>query len=354
MNINFKKRNFLLISTSMVLTACGGGSGQNNDASVVEKPTQEDILYQVYYQSPNISLNIYSDYFEITSYSILKNEFNFSKSHNQPLEQQILTETKILEKGTPQTNIVKRISSTQWLYERTADLKQNLNFEVVKLDGENIFDRMLPGYRENFDLIATPTRLDQDLIKFYQNYKDSVFPKDSYCYRLKETQWSQSFLESGLVFSPFSFFNEQKQQMLSRYNNLGEDKKYFKFLDTQWHGYNLISLDNLETGQTQSLLGNRDNQAADIQFVSSTLWNVDKNLNYEKSHLYSGGDTPIDLWMMQNQRLNIAKLEKGCFAFNTQAISAVKKLNLINWKQGDSSDVGQFLGARTWTYRLSE
>ena len=321
---------------------------------MVEKPAQEDVLYQVYYQSPNISLNIYSDYFEITKYSILNNEINFTKSHNQPLDSPILTETKKLEKGTPQTNIVKRISPTQWSYERTSDLNQNLSYQLVKLDGENIFDRVLPGYRVNFDLIATPTRLDQDLMKFYQNYKDSVFPKDSYCYRLKETQWNQSYIESKFSFSSFSSFNEQKQQILSRYNNLSEDKKYFRLLDTQWQGYNLISLENLATGETQNLLGNKDNQVADIQFTSSTLWDADKHLAFEKSHPYSRGDTPIDLWMLQNQRLNIAKLEKGCFAFNSQAINAIKKLNLINWKQGDSSDIGQFLGTRTWTSTLSE
>ncbi|MHA3982499.1 hypothetical protein ACXIJE_07865 [Acinetobacter venetianus] len=45
--------------------------------------------------------------------------------------------------------------------------------------------------------------------------------------------------------------------------------------------------------------------------------------------------------------MRIANLEKGCFAFNSQAIKTLKKLNLINWKQGDSSDVGQFFGSRT-------
>ncbi|KKW79806.1 hypothetical protein AAV96_06950 [Acinetobacter sp. AG1] len=353
MKINLNQCVFFIVSSSLLLTACG--SGQSNQSQVEEKPIQDNVLYQVYYQAPNISNDITNDFFEITKYSIQNNEINFTKSHNQPLDQVILTETKILEKGTLQPNIIKRISSTQWTYERTPELKQNLSFELVKLDGEKVFDRLLPGYRENIDLTShLDTRLDQDLIKFYQNYKDSVFPKDSYCYRLKETQWNQSFLESELVFSTFSFFDEQKQQMLSRYNNLGEDKRYFKFLDTQWHGYNLISLDNLETGETQSLLGNRDNLAADTQFSSNLLWSVNKNLAYEKSHLYSGGDTPIDLWMMQNQRLKIAKLEKGCFAFNTQAINAVKKLNLINWKQGDSSDVGQFLGTRTWVSHISE
>lgn len=353
MKINLNQCVFFIVSSSLLLTACG--SGQSNQSQVEEKPIQDNVLYQVYYQAPNISNDIINDYFEITKYSIQNDEINFTKSHNQPLDQVILTETKILEKGTPQLNIIKRISSTQWTYERTPELKQNLSFELVKLDGEKVFDRLLPGYRENIDLTShLDTRLDQDLIKFYQNYKDSVFPKDSYCYRLKETQWNQSFLESELAFSTFSSFNEQKEQILSRYNNLNEDKKYFKLLDTQWHGYNLISLENLETAETQSRLGNSSNQSANSKFIPNTLWDADKNLAYEKSHLYSGGDTPIASLLAQNQRLKIANLDKGCFAFNTQAIKAIQKLNMINWKQGDSSDIGQFFGQRTWSYTMNQ
>lgn len=354
MELNLKNKGIVIISTSLILTACGGGSDQSNESSVEGKPTQDDVLYQVYYQAPRISDNIIEDYFEITNYSIKNSQINFNKSHNEPLDKKILTATKVIEKGTPQTNIVKRISSTQWLYERTPELKQNLNFQLVKLDGENIFDRVMPGYRDHVDLTVNPERLDQNLIKFYSTYKNAVFPKNSYCYRLKETQWNQAYLESDFSFSDFSSFSEQKRQIVDLYNNLDEDKKYFRLLDTKWHGYNLIALENLETAETYSRLGNGENKSTNSQFISGQLWDADKHLAYEKSHPYQGGDTPIDLWLVQNQRLNIAKLEKGCFAFNSQAINAIKKLNLINWKQGDRSDVGQFFGLRTWTYTSKE
>ncbi|WDZ52410.1 hypothetical protein LF296_06445 [Acinetobacter vivianii] len=355
MKWNFKKKGICIIATGLVLSACGGGgSGHSDESKVEEKPTQEDGLYQVYYQAPRVSDHIIEDYFEITNYPIKNNQINFNKSHNEPLDQKILTETKAIEKGTPQSNVVKLLSSTQWLYERTPELKQNLNFQLVKLEGQNIFDRVMPGYRYHFDLTANPDRLDQNLIKFYSTYKNAVFPKGSYCYRLKETQWNQAYLESDFSFSYFSSFNEQKRQIVDLYNGLGEDKKYFKLLDTQWHGYNVIALENLETVETYSRLGNSQNHSTNSQFISGKLWDADKHLAYEKSHPYQGGDTPIDLWMKQNQRLNNAKLENGCFAFNTQAVDAIKKLNLINWKQGDSSDVGQFFGTRTWTYTINE
>ncbi|EMT0714054.1 hypothetical protein WMB97_003471, partial [Acinetobacter baumannii] len=48
------------------------------------------------------------------------------------------------------------------------------------------------------------------------------------------------------------------------------------------------------------------------------------------------------------QKLKIADLEKGCFAFNTQAAQAIQKLNLVNWKPGDSSVIAPFFGLRTF------
>ncbi|HDU8502404.1 TPA: hypothetical protein RG412_001991, partial [Acinetobacter baumannii] len=54
------------------------------------------------------------------------------------------------------------------------------------------------------------------------------------------------------------------------------------------------------------------------------------------------------------QKLKIANLEKGCFAFNTQAAQAIQRLNLVNWQQGDSSDIGPFFGRRNFVYDMSE
>ncbi len=90
---------------------------------------------------------------------------------------------------------MKRLTPSSWSYERIPNLKQNLKFEIVKLDGENIFDRVLPGYKEYKNLeTSLNNQLDNNLIDFYQNYKNVRFPKNSYCYRLKESQWNQSYI----------------------------------------------------------------------------------------------------------------------------------------------------------------
>lgn len=76
-------------------------------------------------------------------------------------------------------------------------------------------------------------------------------------------------------------------------------------------------------------------------------------LAYEKSHLYSADDGPLNnghALIALRQKLKIANLEKGCFAFNTQAAKAIQQLNLVNWKQGDSSDIAPFFGRRTFVY----
>lgn len=361
MKFNSKRiSGFLIFTSTIILAACGGeGSDQNTHDQAKNNLEKEDKIYQVYYQPSDISSGIYSDSFEITQYPIKNNEIFFAKSHNQPLETEILTEQKILNKGTLQTNIVKRLTPSSWTYELTPDLKQNLKFEIVKLDGENIFDRVLPGYKENKNLeTGLHNQLDKNLIDFYQNYKNVRFPKNSYCYRLKETQWNQSYISDISGFDSNPLFSEKKQSIVERYNNLGSDKKYFRLLNSQWYGYNLTVLENLETGDIQSALGNNNNQSAFfINFISSNLWNADKSLAYEKSHLYSIEDNPLNnvhSLIALRQKLKIANLEKGCFAFNTQAAQAIQRLNLVNWQPGDSSDIGPFFGRRTFAYDVNE
>lgn len=360
MKFNSKRiSGFLIFTSTIILAACGGeGSDQNTHDQAENNLEKEDKIYQVYYQPSDISSGIYNDSFEITQYPIKNNEIFFAKSHNQPLETEILTEQKILNKGTLQTNIVKRLTPSSWTYELTPDLKQNLKFEIVKLDGENIFDRVLPGYKENKNLeTGLHNQLDKNLIDFYQNYKNVRFPKNSYCYRLKETQWNQSYISDISGFDSNPLYSEKKQSIIERYNNLDSDKKYFRLLNSQWYGYNLIVLENLETGDTQSALGNNNNQSASMDFVSSNLWNADKSLAYEKSHLYSIEDNPLNnvhSLIALRQKLKIANLEKGCFAFNTQAAQAIQRLNLVNWQPGDSSDIGPFFGRRTFAYDVNE
>ncbi|MDU6100359.1 MAG: hypothetical protein E6657_06170, partial [Acinetobacter sp.] len=337
----------------------GEGSDQNIHDQAENNLEKEDKIYQVYYQPSDISSGIYSDSFEITQYSIKNNEIFFVKSHNQPLETELLTEQKVLNKGTLQTHTVKRLTPSIWTYELTPDLKENLKFEIVNLEGENIFDRVLPGYKENKNLeTGLHNQLDKNLIDFYQNYKNVRFPKNSYCYRLKETQWNQSYISYISSFNSNPSFSEKKQSIVERYNNLGQDKKYFRLLNSQWYGYNLTVLENLETGDIQSALGNNNNQSAFfINFISSSRWDADRNLAYEKSHLYSADDNPLNnvhSLIAFRQKLKIANLEKGCFAFNTQAAQAIQRLNLVNWQQGDSSDIGPFFGRRTFVYDMSE
>lgn len=228
----------------------------------------------------------------------------------------------------------------------------------MKLDGENIFDRVLPGYKENINLeMGLHNQLDKNLIEFYQNYKNVTFPKNSYCYRLKETQWNQSYISYISSFYANPAFSEKKQSIIERYNNLGLDKKYFRLLNSQWYGYNLTVLENLETGDTQSVAGNNNDQSASMEFVSSSLWDANKNLAYEKSHLYFIEDNPLNdvhSLIAFRQKLKIANLEKGCFAFNIQAAQAIQRLNLVNWQPGDSSDIGPFFGRRTFAYDVNE
>ncbi|ENW04113.1 hypothetical protein [Acinetobacter beijerinckii] len=344
---------FVLFS-GLLLTACGGGGG-NSQAKSTES---DEAIYQVYYQKPIISEGYIPESFEITKYSIKNNEINFTKSRNAPLDERILTEQKVFEINTPQTNIVKRASPTVWTYERLPELKQNLNFELVNLGGENIFDRVLPGYRDNIDFNKMDDRFNKELIAFNQHYKNSVFPNGSICYRLKQTQWNQPYISQISSFSN-SLFTLERDRVYSEYDNLSyslySNKDDYHLAWGEWHSYDWIFLlNNINIVDTIGVLGNIDNKSAPATFTQAIPWKVDNSLKYERESLKNieknTFDSPLAKEIIFNQKLRIASLEKSCFAYNSTAINAVKKLDLINWKQGDSSGIGQFFGMRTWIF----
>lgn len=353
----------LIIFSTLLLTACGGGSNQSNDKKSDDESSEQNALYKVYYQPSNVSLGLITDFFEITTYPIQGDQINFNKSHNQPLDRRILTESKILEVGTAQSNVLKRLTPIQWRYERTSELQQDLSFELVQLDGQNVFDRVLPGYRENIDLSTNETNgLNQNLIKFYQNYKDTVFPKNSICYRLKETQWNQNHITQVDSFDSPSF-TEVRERIVNQYEGLKyspiSNQSDYQLVWGNWHGYDWIFLlNNLDVEETVGTLGNVTDQSAYAIYISSQPWLAEQSLSYARDQLNSfekyDRDNQISQMIILGQKMRIANLEKGCFAFNSQAFKTLKKLNLINWKQGDSSDVGQFFGSRTIVDASSE
>ena len=84
----------LIIFSTLLLTACGGGSNQSNDKKSDDESSEQNALYKVYYQPFNVSSGLITDFFEITTYLIQDDQINFNKSHNQPLDRRILTESK--------------------------------------------------------------------------------------------------------------------------------------------------------------------------------------------------------------------------------------------------------------------
>ncbi|RLZ09024.1 hypothetical protein EAH57_08380 [Acinetobacter sp. 2JN-4] len=359
MNFNSRKIGiFFILSSGFVLTACGEGS---NDKSKAQANVKDDeALYQVYYQKPLFSDGYISESFEITKYSIKNNEINFSKSRNEPLDFQILTENKIFEINTPQSNVIKRVSPTIWTYERLPELEQNLKFELLNLSGENIFDRVLPGYRETIDLSnGLNDRFDQELVKFYQNYKEATFPDGSSCYRLKERQWNQPYITLNFVVDNQSF-KQQRENILDTYERLNfhANKADYDLFWGNWHNLDWIFMVNkYDSWGAFGAVGNTNDQTIHAVLASPLLWDVELSLGYERKQLEELKNSNFDFEsafreeLLLSQSHRVAMLEKGCFAFNTQAIKAIQKLNKVNWKQGDSSGIGQFFGQRTWIFK---
>ncbi|WP_320076769.1 MULTISPECIES: hypothetical protein [Acinetobacter] len=111
---------------------------------------------------------------------------------------------------------------------------------------------------------------------------------------------------------------------------------------------------------TFGVVGNTDDQTFRAVLTSPLVWDAALSLNYESKRLEELNNTNFDFdsrikeELLLSQKLRVARLEKGCFAYNEQAITAIQKLKLINWKQGDSSAIGQFFGQRTWVFEPNQ
>lgn len=67
MKFNLKRiSGFLIITSTLILTACSGeGSDQNTNDQAESNLEKEDTIYKVYYQPSDISSGIYSDFLKL-------------------------------------------------------------------------------------------------------------------------------------------------------------------------------------------------------------------------------------------------------------------------------------------------
>ncbi|SPL72644.1 hypothetical protein [Acinetobacter stercoris] len=222
-------------------------------------------------------------------------------------------------------------SMTHWTVNTINDLRNDLRFEKVELSGKNIFDSILPGYRaERFDSESSYSNARI----FLSSHGNETFPKGSHCYRLISQRNNQEFLSFNTDRPIDDKFDIKSEENINIVNNAREKFPDLDLADlkNRFQGIDWITVYSLVTGlEIPSLTKVQYNgQVFNATYNSTLEWKRDKQIQFSKSIIESEffADNATEL---RKEKLNLARLENGCYMYNQTAINKLISLNFFRY-----------------------
>lgn len=306
--MNLKKTILALSVLPFFLSACGGGgSGDSYESSPSTQFRNGDQLYSIYYNS--------NDRFGLNYIEFQNGQFTYTDSF-KPLNSVIVTRNRIYQTYDQAQNTLSVNSPSHWTMNIIGDIQTDIEMERVNLSGKNVFDTVLPGYR-NIDR----NDLNPNVRLFIAKDGLKNFSSGSYCYRKKAEQNRVDYLQlypntSEPLEESFNQFYEDNLLYLDLLNDKNPIVK-FQLAKDRWMGMNFSSI--FDTSMKISL----DDSTA-IEFESKlypaeyhqTLKRTtdDEYKLYEK--LLMNDDVAEN---RQRYQLLMANIEKGCTYYNKTA-----------------------------------
>lgn len=350
---NFQLYKYSALISSILLSACGGGS----DSSSSNTAKDQDALYQVYFQERSMSYQIYEDFFGLSQYPIHDGKLSF-KNSNQVLNQYVVNAEKLFQPTEKQESYLTIDADDTWTYHYLPNVDLKMTVKKIDLSGENIYDRVLPGYRTYIDFDSTINESDENKSTPYLLYKyhvNKTFPQGSSCYKVIGTQWSQDFIEfdepqNNPGVDSIESFNEVKTLTYSNLIDMyGAEEADRLFKTGTWQSIDwYVSLNRYFDAFGYSLANIYYSQY-DLygQYYPSTPWTLAEELA-NSSYLELDPTTPYYHIFLQFN-LDTAQLEHGCFAYNQTAYNSISKLSKINYKRFNKPKSSFFFGRRSYT-----
>lgn len=234
-----------------------------------------------------------------------------------------------------------------------------MTVKKIDLSGENIYDRVLPGYRTYIDFDSTINESDENKSTPYLLYKyhgNKTFPQGSSCYQVIETQWSQDFIEFDELdeyessYPNKDSFNAEKvafRSELEEIYGVAEVDQLFKtgtWQGIDWYSnlgtyFDFFDFESAQLDYSQYDLSGR--------YYPTRLWTLSEQLA-NSSYLELDPTTPYYHIFLQFN-LDTAQLEHGCFAYNQTAYNSISKLSKINFKRFNKPKSSFFFGGRSYT-----
>lgn len=320
--MELKKTVLVLSILPFFLAACGGG-GSDGDSS---KSTQNQFKQGDRIYSINYSTTGSNDSFKAKFIDFKNGQFTFSDS-NTILDETILTKNKLYVPSDLADRTITVHSPTLWTYNHIGNVKRDYVIETVNLSGKNIFDTVLPGYRE---VLADDLNSKAKLFLIKGGLKS--FSNGSVCYKIKSTKNHVPYVnfntdDNSIIAENFDEFYDGNKLYLDHLNK-SESGVKFSLIKDQWLGINFTSI--FDDGFKTSL---DDSTAIEYQQV---LYTAVYNQSFEKSAkaeyevLEKQLPTISDSDLRKSIQLRQAEIKTGCLHFNEAAVKDVS--NIIDLK----------------------
>lgn len=324
----------VLASLSLMLSACGGGGGSSdnnstntNQSNETQDSTADGTRY--YFMDYNVDeedeLN--------TAYLQIFNKKSTVASSNQALDEYLLTEKKLYFPTDKAMNTMNINALTDWRLDIIGDVKEDWKLQKVDLSGKNMFDAVLPGYRELGFTVMDKSTANGRI--FFDIYGQNKFPQGSSCYRLvskKSNQPTFTFnadqdYEINQSFEEFDAENGPYLEYLNQTNQFGFTYRAVNgsWLNVPWTTIYDTSL-GFQVGNAVAVQYGGKIYAA--EYTSNIAWTATQ----ESLHWDIFLKKQTDPAAIRFAKLRMAQLKSGCYVFNETAADALVSLTSLNWK----------------------
>ena len=324
--MTLKNKHLLLLPLiSLLLSACGGGGdGASNFKPAPENTANGTKYYRIQYYFDDKGDAFTASHFELQNRKIV------TADSRQPLNQYIVTQQAVYEPSQRYQADIDVHSMSHWTLNLIADLKTDWKLEKVALSGKNIFDTVMPGYRDlRFD---TQSPYANARI-FLASHGAEKFPQGSTCYRLISTKNNQPYFSFQTNRAETQTFAQvQAQNQLTA--NLAQKqwpKLGIEHVKGQWAtrldwSVVISSVTGQEIAGLSKVQFNDQVYAANLN--SASEWIAKNQIQFEQDSIAYGvyQDNPEQL---RNSKLTIANLERGCFIYSQVAADKLATLSFI-------------------------
>ncbi|WP_173912180.1 hypothetical protein [Acinetobacter sp. Marseille-Q1618] len=323
-----KKLLLSMVATSLILTGCGGGGGSDSDDHYSSE-SKDSLANGTRYYYVNYSTSHITDKFKVSYVEVQNKQFKDLLS-NKALNHYILTETKLYTPNDIAQRTIDLDGLTHWTLNLIGNVKSDWRLEKVNLSGRNMFDTVLPGYRQlGFDQENTYANARV----FLNAYGKEKFPNGSSCYRIV----SQKNLVDSLSFDvgadyeinqSFEDFDDDNMMYVDGLNAENNGLSY-RYASGIWQSIPWSTIYDLDFG-----INPNEGTAVEFQnklYQAEFTPNIEKKSAQEYKILGELLTTNMDKQKKREIQLRMASIQSGCYIYNETAAKSLVSLKALDW-----------------------